>query len=101
MKKWMLLLLLVACADSKEARLQKFLLKGNVALKERNYEQASYYYGEALKVDACYADAWNNLGYFLVNSSGDALCEYLGFFHHSPLGLRRGYRLCEIQANSV
>ena len=62
MKKWLVFILLVACSDSKEAKLQKFLLRGNLALKERNFEQASYYYGEAIKVDPCYADAWNNLG---------------------------------------
>ncbi|MDZ7650044.1 MAG: tetratricopeptide repeat protein [Cytophagales bacterium] len=62
MKKWIFILLLISCADSKESKLQKFLLKGNLALKERNFDQASYYYGEAIKVDNCFADAWNNLG---------------------------------------
>ncbi|QLH31608.1 MAG: tetratricopeptide repeat protein [Cyclobacteriaceae bacterium] len=52
---------LFAC-NSKETRLQQLLLKGNQALKAGNYDKASYYFGEAIKVDDCYADAWNNLG---------------------------------------
>src|SRR5882724_6309839 len=56
-----ILFLLTACG-SKEERIQKFLLKGNIASKERNWEQASYYYAEAIRLEPCYADAWNNLG---------------------------------------
>ena len=56
-----LLLFLWGC-DSKEARVQKLLLKGNIASKERNWEQATYYYGEAIRLEPCFADAWNNLG---------------------------------------
>ncbi len=52
---------LLAC-DTKETRLQQFLLKGNIAARDRNYDQASYYYGEAIRLEPCYADAWNNLG---------------------------------------
>ncbi len=52
---------LTAC-ESKEVRLQRFLLQGNEALKEGNTDQAQYFYKEAIKVDPCYVDAVNNLG---------------------------------------
>src|SRR5579859_3908694 len=55
------LFLFTACG-SKEERMQKLLLKGNIASKERNWEQAVYYYGEAIRIEPCFADAWNNLG---------------------------------------
>jgi tetratricopeptide (TPR) repeat protein len=55
------LLMFSACV-SKESRVQKFLLKGNIASKERNWEQAAYYYGEAIRIEPCFTDAWNNLG---------------------------------------
>src|ERR1041385_3228060 len=59
----LVLFLITLCAcEGKEARIQKFLLKGNLASKERNWQQASYYYGEAIRLEPCYADAWNNLG---------------------------------------
>lgn len=51
-----------SCSDNKEARLQQFLLKGNLATKQRSFDQAAYYFGEAIRVEPCYADAWNNLG---------------------------------------
>src|SRR5882757_4970301 len=61
--KILVLLLIVLCAcEGKEARLHKFLLKGNLASKDRNWDQASYYYAEAIRLEPCYADAWNNLG---------------------------------------
>jgi tetratricopeptide (TPR) repeat protein len=59
----LVLLLFILCAcENKEARLQQLLLKGNLATKDRNWEQASYYYGEAIRLEPCFADAWNNLG---------------------------------------
>jgi len=59
----LVLFLITLCAcEGKEARVQKFLLKGNLASKERNWQQASYYYAEAIRLEPCYADAWNNLG---------------------------------------
>jgi tetratricopeptide (TPR) repeat protein len=59
---FLILLIVLGCSDRKELRLQKFLLKGNLSLKEGNPEQAMYYFKEALKVDPCFADALNNLG---------------------------------------
>src|SRR5215467_13989785 len=71
------LFLLSACS-SKEERVQKFLLKGNIASKERNWEQATYYYGEAIRLEPCFADAWNNLGtvYFQQHSFEKAMENY-------------------------
>jgi tetratricopeptide (TPR) repeat protein len=52
----------VTACDSKETRLQTFLLKGNTSLNEGDTDKALYYYKEALKIDACFADALNNSG---------------------------------------
>ena len=74
---FLLLIVLFAC-EGKEARVQKFLLKGNLASKERNWQQASYYYGEAIRLEPCYADAWNNLGtvYFQQQRFDKAMENY-------------------------
>jgi tetratricopeptide (TPR) repeat protein len=48
--------------ENKETRLQSFLLKGNESFKEGDEEKALYYYNEALKIDACFVDALNNIG---------------------------------------
>src|SRR5689334_10060599 len=48
--------------ESKETRLQSFLLKGNEALEQGDEEKALYYYNEALKLDPCFANASNNMG---------------------------------------
>ncbi len=62
LKYFLILIVFLGCSDRKELRLQKFLLKGNLSLKEGNPEQAAYYFKEALKVEPCFADALNNLG---------------------------------------
>ena len=56
------LVLLFACSDSKETRLQRYLIQGNEKIKEREYAQAEKYLKEALRLDSCFADALNNLG---------------------------------------
>jgi len=48
---------ITGCYESKEVRLQKFLLKGNLAFKEQNLDQAAYYFREALRLEPCFADA--------------------------------------------
>src|SRR5882672_2104786 len=58
----MLGVLLLACGDSKETRLQRFLLQSNDMIKNRKEDEAEHYLREALKLDSCFADAWNNLG---------------------------------------
>jgi len=71
-------LLLLAACDNRETRLHQFLLKGNIASKDRNWEQATYYYGEAIRLEPCFADAWNNLGtvYFEQTSYDKAMNSY-------------------------
>lgn len=54
--------LLSSCAESTETKVQRFLLKGNELALKRNYDEAAHNYREALKLDSCFADAWNNLG---------------------------------------
>lgn len=53
---------LFSCSQSRETRLQQFLLKGNGAMQEQNTEEAVRYFKEALQLDPCYVDALNNLG---------------------------------------
>ncbi len=56
------LVIVLASCESKETRLQSFLLKGNTSRTEGDPQKALYYYREALKLDPCYADALNNAG---------------------------------------
>jgi tetratricopeptide (TPR) repeat protein len=55
------LLALCGC-DSKETKLQRFLIQGNEMAQKQNFAQARRYFNEALKIDSCFSDAWNNLG---------------------------------------
>lgn len=59
---WLAVLVCTASCSSRETKVQHLLLKGNLALDAGNNAQAAYYYREATKLDACFADAWNNLG---------------------------------------
>ncbi len=59
---FLLLALAFGCSETKEARLQGFLEKGNEMVKRQNFPEALDYYQEAIKLDSCYADAWNNIG---------------------------------------
>jgi tetratricopeptide (TPR) repeat protein len=56
------LLSLIACSESKETRMQRFLIQGNEKIRQQEYEQAEKYFHSALKLDSCFADALNNLG---------------------------------------
>ena len=53
---------LISCSDSKETRMQRFLIQGNEKIREQEYEQAERLFKSALKLDSCFADALNNLG---------------------------------------
>ncbi len=55
-------ILIFGCSEKKEARLQRFLEKGNEMEARQNYPEAFDYYQEAIDLDSCYADAWNNIG---------------------------------------
>ena len=72
------LLLTNGCRDSKETRLQRFLLQSNGMLKDHQEERAEYYLKEALKIDSCFADAWNNLGtlYYSQKEYAKAMEQY-------------------------
>lgn len=54
-------LLMVAC-ESDAVRKQRYLIKGNSALEQRNYAEAIRQFEAAIKLDTCYADALNNWG---------------------------------------
>lgn len=58
--------ILLSC-ETKEVQLQRFLLQGNGALSEQNYQGAEHYFQEALKMDPCFKDALNNLGVLYSN----------------------------------
>lgn len=76
---WCLCLwVLAACSESRETRLQRYLAQGNDMVKKLNSEQAERYFKEALKLDSCFADAWNNLGtlYFSQRKYELALAQY-------------------------
>ena len=59
---WLSGILLLSCFDSKETKLQRFLIQSNDMVKKQNVEQAERLLNEALKLDSCFSDAWNNLG---------------------------------------
>jgi tetratricopeptide (TPR) repeat protein len=54
-------LIFMAC-DSRQTKLQRFLIQGNEMAQKQNFDQARRYFNEALKLDSCFVDAWNNLG---------------------------------------
>src|SRR3990170_1956160 len=75
---WISGILLVSCLDSKETKLQRFLIQSNDMVRKQNPEQAERFLQEALKLDSCFADAWNNLGtlYFDQMKYAEALEYY-------------------------
>ena len=64
--------------ETQEVKLQQLLLKGNIALQASQFEQATYYYEEAIKLDSCFSDAWNNLGTisFRSGQQDEAILRY-------------------------
>ena len=57
-----LIFVVLSCGDSKETRMQRFLVQGNEKIREQEYEQAEKLFLSALRLDTCFADALNNLG---------------------------------------
>src|SRR3954462_8119047 len=72
------IVLLTSCGESKETRIQRYLLQGNDMAKKHNYDEAEDFYKQVLKRDSCHADAWNNLGtlYFNQKKYTLALAQY-------------------------
>ena len=66
MRNFIVLLILIVvlggCGNDPETQKQRFLIRGNEALGQKNYREAIRFYEEALKIDSCYSPAWNNLG---------------------------------------
>jgi tetratricopeptide (TPR) repeat protein len=74
----LIFLLLMTGCDSKQTKLQRFLIQGNEMAQKQNFSQARKYFNEALRLDSCFADAWNNLGTisFQQHNYDDALNNY-------------------------
>ena len=60
---------------SGDRRKQSFLHKGNLAFRDKMYQEALRYYGEAFRLDSCYAIALHNYGVVLqkIDKSEEAL----------------------------
>lgn len=56
-----------ACQESREVRVQRFLMRGNEMARRNSPEQAERFFREAIALDSCFADAWNNLGTLQFN----------------------------------
>jgi Flp pilus assembly protein TadD len=54
--------ILLGSCQSREDRVQQLIIKGNAAAESRNVDEAVRYFREVIALDACNADAWNNLG---------------------------------------
>lgn len=74
----LLVIVLFSCAGDKETQLQKFLLKGNVEINNKNYDQAIAYYNEAIRIDPCFTEGLNNLGtaFFKQGRFEQAIANY-------------------------
>lgn len=64
MKKWIWvgLIGLVGCTESEQTKRDRFFLKGNEALKMRQWDEAIREFDKALAVDPQFAQAYNNRG---------------------------------------
>jgi tetratricopeptide (TPR) repeat protein len=70
--------LLIGCIESDDTKKQRFLLKGNEKLNEREYREAIRYYNEAVLIDPQYADALNNRGvaYSRLGQDAQAVADF-------------------------
>lgn len=55
------------CTESKEAKAQRFLERGNHAMSEQKPEEAEHFFRESVGQDSCFAPGWNNLGIILFD----------------------------------
>lgn len=67
-----------ACGNDSETQLQRFLIRGNNALNQKDYKEARRMYEAALEQDSCFLPARNNLGitYHEQKRYGEAVLEY-------------------------
>ncbi len=90
MKSWWsiltAMLILIACSDSRETRVSRFILQGNAMLEKQDFESAVRYYREALRLDSCNLAAFNNLGtvYFKQKQYTEAIARYDSALFCSP-----------------
>ncbi len=73
--------------ESKAQKLEKFLLKGNLTLKDEDRERALYYYEQALDIDPCFVHALNNIGtiYYQARDFAKAIDYYDKALNCDPL----------------
>lgn len=81
MNKWTAILwgmLLFSCGNDNTTQKQRFLIRGNEALRQQNYREARRFYNEAINLDSCYSPAINNLGIVLFEQGayGQAVLQY-------------------------
>lgn len=57
----LLLVLFTGCEDL-DTKKHRYLIKGNDAVKSGNVKDGLKFYREALQLDSCFADAYNNIG---------------------------------------
>lgn len=81
-----LALVFFSCLDSTENKLQRFLIQGNDAASKQSYGEARRYFTEAIKLDSCFVDAWNNLGtvYYKEKHFPEALDAYSNALQCNP-----------------
>jgi tetratricopeptide (TPR) repeat protein len=81
-----LLFILLGCTDSKETKLQRFLIQGNDMASKQNFSEAKRYFEQAIRLDSCFTDALNNLGtlFYKENYFGEALEHYTRAIGCSP-----------------
>jgi tetratricopeptide (TPR) repeat protein len=77
---------MVSCMDSRENKLQRFLIQGNDMAGKQSFGEAKRYYREAIKMDSCFVDAWNNLGtvYYKEKHFAEALDAYTNALQCDP-----------------
>lgn len=75
---FLLFSLFLSCGKDNETQKQRFLIRGNEALKQQNYREAKRFYDEAINLDSCYAPAINNLGILAYEAGryGEAVLSY-------------------------
>ncbi|MBL6449242.1 tetratricopeptide repeat protein [Fulvivirga sp. 29W222] len=73
-----IIIFLSACGTNTDTQKQRFLIRGNDALQQQNFREATRFFNEAINLDSCYTAAINNLGivYFRTGQYHKAELEY-------------------------